>query len=111
MRRRKQFEVGDLIALYENPVDRKKHIGRRLPPPASPTYRLLVSILLLFLTVDLVDGGFGGGHDGDGAVGTRSSCQLVFVHTSAIPNRHPPADIPQPGLGKDSRMFTQFLKI
>ena len=35
VRRHKQFQVGDLIALYENPADRKKHIGRRLPqaPP------------------------------------------------------------------------------
>ena len=46
---------------------------------------------MLSLTVDLVNGGFaGGGHDGDGAVGTRSTSQLVFVHTSAIPNRHTP---------------------
>ena len=69
---------------------------------------------MLSLTVDLVNGGFaGGGHDGDGAVGTRSTSQLVFVHTSAIPNPHTPppqADIRQPELRKDPLIFAHFFK-
>ena len=66
----------EILSLYTK-SGYKKHIERLLPPlPPLPTYRLVVSILILFITVDLVNGGLGG----HAAVCTSETRQLVFVH-------------------------------